>query len=324
MAEKERFLWHLRRIMKKNPLIYKIYHTLNNFLYWKIRVRINTFIYKNFVKFPSDGLNTSEKRAEKIIVSLTSYPARIDSVPYAILSMLRQTIKPDKIILWLGTGKFPDDKLPEIFDRVKASGVDIEFREDLGPHTKYFYAVQEYPDDIVITVDDDHIYDRNLIERLYKSYKNHPGCVQALTVSRITFDSNGNMNKYVDWEHAYAGNPGSSSHEYIAFGIGGVLYPPHSLPPETFNLEAMKRLSPRNDDIWLKFMEIMNGTKVTVAASSTQLAGSYIYGCSAEFALRNTNDRQGKNQIQLDAILNEYPALADIIRKDSGVIKVAQ
>ena len=323
MAEKERFLWHLRRKMKSNPIIYTIYHTLNK-LSGKILVIIKTFIYKKFVKFPSDGLNTSEKRAEKIIVSLTSYPARIDAVPYAILSMLRQTMKPDKIILWLGTGRFPDDKLPEIFDRVKASGVDIEFREDLGPHTKYFYAVQEYPDDIVITVDDDHIYDRNLIERLYTSYKNHPGCVQALTVSRITFDDKGNMNKYVDWEHAYAGKPGSTGHEYIAFGVGGVLYPPHSLPPETFNLETMKRLSPRNDDIWLKFMEIMNGTKVTAVASSPKMAGIYIHGCSGESALSKYNDNSSGNQAQINAILEEYPALTDIIRKDSGVIKVAQ
>lgn len=309
--------------MKNNAVIYKIFHSVNRYG-WYIFTVIKTFIYKRFIKFPSDGLNTSEKRERKIIVSLTSYPARINAVPYAILSMLRQTMKPDKIILWLGTGKFPDDKLPAIFDKVKASGVEIKFREDLKPHTKYFYAVQEYPDDIVITVDDDHIYDRNLIERLYTSYMKNPGCVQALTVARITFDEAGNMCKYVDWEHAYAGSPGSSSHQYMAFGVGGVLYPPHSLPQETFNLETMKRLSPRNDDIWLKFMEVMNGTRVTAAASNPRIAGIYTYGCSGEFALSNTNDAQGENQVQVNAIISEYPALVDAIRKDTGVIKSEQ
>ena len=323
MTEKERFMWKLRRVMRNNALIYKLYHNINSYM-WRAYTVIKTFIYKRLIKFPSDGLNTTEKREHKIIVSLTSYPARINAVPYAILSMLRQTMKPDKIILWLGTGKFPDDRLPEIFERVKASGVDIEFREDLGPHTKYFYAVQEYPDDIVITVDDDHIYDRNLIERLYRSYMKQPGCVHALTVARITFDDGGNMRKYVEWEHPYAGNPGSTSHLYMAFGVGSVLYPPHSLPAETFNLETMKRLCPKADDIWLKFMEIKNGTRVTAVSSSTLMAGIYIHGCSGESALSKYNDNSGGNQAQINAILSEYPALVETIRKDTGVIKDEQ
>ena len=321
MAEKERLLWRIRRKVKTNPLIYKIYHTLNVSLY-SVRMAVKTFVYKRFAKIPSNGLNTSEKRGRKIIVSLTSYPARINDVPYAIISMLRQTMKPDKIILWLGTGKFPDDELPEIFERIKSAGVEIKFREDLGPHTKYFYAMQEYPDDIVITVDDDIIYDRNLIERLYGSYMEHSGSVQSLTTARITFDDDGNMRKYVDWEHAYAGNPGSTGHQYMAYGVGGVLYPPHSLPPEAFNLETMKRLCPKADDIWLKFMEIMNGTRVTTAASRPKIHGTVIYGSSSENALQNYNDGLGGNQIQMNAILEEYPALADTIRKDTGVIKV--
>ena len=37
-------------------------------------------------------------------------------------------------------------------------GLTIRFCEDLKAHKKYYYAFKEYPDDIVITVDDDVIY----------------------------------------------------------------------------------------------------------------------------------------------------------------------
>ena len=66
-------------------------------------------------------------------------------MPYIIASILKQTMKPDKIILWLGREKFPDKKLPKIFDKLKACGVELRFcPEDIEPHTKYFYAMQEY------------------------------------------------------------------------------------------------------------------------------------------------------------------------------------
>lgn len=44
------------------------------------------------------GLNKSP-RAEKIIVSLTSYKPRINDVKYAIYSLLNQSFPPDKLIL---------------------------------------------------------------------------------------------------------------------------------------------------------------------------------------------------------------------------------
>lgn len=51
---------------------------------------------------------------QKIIVSLTSYPARISTVHLTIDTLLSQTRKADKIILWLAPEQFPnkEDDLP--------------------------------------------------------------------------------------------------------------------------------------------------------------------------------------------------------------------
>lgn len=56
---------------------------------------------KSFISESTDTI--SEK---KIVVSLTSFPARIKKVHIVIESLLNQTIKPDKIILWLSKEQF--------------------------------------------------------------------------------------------------------------------------------------------------------------------------------------------------------------------------
>ena len=52
--------------------------------------------------------------------------------------------------------------------------------------------------------------------------------------------------------------------DLLATGVGGVLYPPHILPKETFNLERIFQCSLPADDIWLKFMEVIAGIPVVV------------------------------------------------------------
>ena len=64
------------------------------------------------------GLNT-EHREETYIVSITSFPARINEIWITIETLLRQSFKPDKIILWLGEEQFPDKQLPESLTMLK-------------------------------------------------------------------------------------------------------------------------------------------------------------------------------------------------------------
>ena len=255
-------------------------------------------------RFNRDGLNRTEKRDKKIIVSLTSSPARIKGVPYTIASLLNQTMKPDKIILWLGDDRFPDRKLPKIFDKLKACGVDIEFREDLGPHTKYYYAMKEFPEDIVITFDDDWIYRNDLIEKMYKSYINHPSCVNCMQATKIAFLEDGSIGPDSKWDYRII-SADVESFRYSAIGVWGVLYPPHSVHEEIFNVEAIKKLCPKADDVWLKFMEVMKGFKV-VSVGTESTGKNCIYGSQGKESLWIYNIANGGNDKQLKAVIEAY------------------
>ena len=65
-----------------------------------------------------------------------------------IETILSQSIKPDKVILYLSKVQFPrlEDDLPDSLLHMKASGLDIRFVEgDIRSHKKYYYVMQAYP-----------------------------------------------------------------------------------------------------------------------------------------------------------------------------------
>ena len=193
-------------------------------------------------------------------------------------------------------------------------------------HTKkYFYAVKEYPDDIIITFDDDFIYRDFIVATLYKSYIAHPDCVSAMRVHKMVFTQDGSPIPYNSWESECRNAEGIESHLWFATGVGGVLYPPHCLSGEVFNLEALRKLSFMNDDVWLKFMEVMKGTKVVPAYETGKVQGRQIYG-SQDFALWKTNVTGGENDVQIQAVLEHYSGwrdekgrtLLEVIREDQA------
>ena len=322
-TEHRTFFARLKTKLKEYKFIYyPVHYTLVMFRSFKSFMRWQ--LYKYTLTFNRSGLNTTEQRPRKIIASLTSYPARIDIVHYTIASLLKQTMKPDKIILWLAESQFPDKKLPKIFKKLQACGVEIKFcPENIGSHTKYYYTVKEYPEDIVITFDDDIVYRKHVIETLYRSYLDHPECVSSMRVHKITFRPDGSISPYTDWKLEYSGVLWEGSHIWLATGVGGRLYPPHCLPTETFNKEALKNLCLRADDVWLKFMEVMNGTKVVPAYHTSSIQGFEIPD-SQESALWKSNLSSGGNDTQIHAMLEAYSdwrdpsgrTLLDVIRDD--------
>lgn len=203
------------------------------------------------------------KRDHHIVVSLTSFPARFGTLHYALKSILSQTMKPDLIFLCLSREEVKDEsELPSSVLELKKYGIKFFFADDnLKPHNKYFYAMKYYPDSLLITVDDDNIYDKNLVSDLYNSYLRHPSAVSSRRVHKIVKNKENNLLPYCKWRYEYKKET-KPSFELLATGVGGVLYPPGLLPQETFNISKIKELCLNADDIWLKFMELKNNIPV--------------------------------------------------------------
>ena len=215
-------------------------------------------LYSKILKQLPERHGTKEK--SNVIISLTSYPDRFNQIYLCLKSLMYQTVKPQKIILWLGSDSKNFPITPEM-EKLKKYGLEIVYRdENLKPHNKYYYAFKEFPESIVITADDDLIYSPFTVSSLLKGHKKYPDAVCARRVHSIRFEE-GKIAKYNSWDNECKTKK-DPSFKLVATGCGGVLYPPHSVNERVLDKKAIFENALNQDDLWLKFMETIQGTKV--------------------------------------------------------------
>lgn len=254
---------------------------------------INKIDNKSILKeeIPENPLNTKD-RAEKVIVSLTSYPVRIPFVHIAIKSLMLQSYKPDRIILWLAEEQFPDKILPKDLTELQKYGLEIIWMHDLYGHKKYFYPVKNQKEnEVVITFDDDIIYSKKAIERLMKTHQQHPNC---LVVERGQSFDESNMFNPGKWLTISDVGVKTPSYSINPSPGGGCLIPYKAFHEDACNEEKIRELAYKNDDIWYMFMCVNNGTKIVKTRKYhrifTAIAGSQIEQMAIENVVNNYNE----------------------------------
>ncbi len=247
----------------------------------------------------------------EIIISLTSYPARIKTVNQAIESLLNQTMKADKVILWLAPEQFPNKEkdLPEQLLALCDKGLTIDWYHDIKSYKKLIPTLKKYPEAIIVTADDDLLYDKNWLERLYISYCKKNNVIWAHRIHKIT------MNKfqilpYKKWNFSI--NTNNAQYGNFCTTGGGVLYPPYCLYKDVLDEDKFMSLSPNADDIWFWAMLVLNRQRIVSVPNSTGKI-ECIEG-TQNVALWHNNLENNENDIQLKNILKEYPQILKRLR----------
>lgn len=270
----------------------------------RIREKLNQQAWKEYYSMNDCYALNREDRDKKIIISLTSIPSRVDKVVLVITRMMNQTVVPDKIILCLDETKREKIEFSNELRFLIEVGLEIKWVEDIGPHTKYLYATQQYHNDIVITVDDDIIYSHKLVETLLKSYEKYPKAISANIVTRFK-TKKGVVQSSSEWLQQFKYGVGDKYS--IAYGVGGVLYPPNILPKETFDTERIKKVSKFQDDLWLKAIEWRYNIDVVKANGGDKLFGYFVtVSDSQDVSLRKTNDFEDRNVIYMNRLIEEF------------------
>lgn len=245
---------------------------------------------------------------KNVIVSLTTHGRRIHQVYLTLESLMQQTLKPNKIVLWLGKDEFSDNNIPIKLKRLRSRGLEIGYVEDVGPYTKIIPALQKYPEEIIVTVDDDVLYHDELIEHLVNGYKQNPRVIHFCRGHRIKLDKDGQPLAYKDWLQQIE----DMNVDRLNFptGIGGVLYPPHALHEDATRADLFMKLCPTADDIWLKVMALLNGSESCKVYTTNKSGCDYCYidynNPEDEVALCRINIGLGKNDEQIKALLAHY------------------
>ena len=259
------------------------------------------------VKFPPPPKLLPER---KIIASLTSWMKRIGTVHLAIQTILNQTRRPDLTVLYLATEEFPrrENDLPRELLALCSDRFEIRWTKNIRSYKKLIPALKDFPDDIIITFDDDLFYHPEIIERLLAGYRKYPALINCHRINNIFIDEAGN--------HDFAAN------HFIPYdkptylnkltGVCGVLYPPHCLHEDVLDEDKFMTLAPTNDDIWFWLMGVLNGRRVNVVENNINEL-NYISD-TQDVSLWHKNNLGDRLLFKdLEKIFNAYPVLQEIL-----------
>jgi hypothetical protein len=195
-----------------------------------------------------------------LVVSLTSYPPRFPTLHLTIKSLLDQTVRPDRIVLWIASEDW--DALPGSVTALQGERFTVRTYDDMRSFKKIVPALIHYPDAFILIADDDVFYPPSWIGGLVDA---HDPCHPAILYyrgHRIVYGADGALAPYRRWQREVNDNECLlPSTDVMPTGVGGVLYPPGSLPAATVDVPLFKQLSPTCDDSWLYFMWRGNGWK---------------------------------------------------------------
>lgn len=294
--------WYSSVKEKKPTLVRLRYYSMKRL---GIRILANVWIPLYFKFSPKKKLNNSRKEGAdtpRVIVSLTTFPARIQKIWIVIESILHQQYAPAKIILWLSIEQFPSvADLPASLLKLQARGLEICLVDgDLKSHKKYYYFLQEYPQDFLVTIDDDIIYPETLIGDLMAYHKKYPDAICCHRARQMVRNKKG-IAPYTEWpELRLEKGPGV---DVFQTSGGGTLYPPGSLHPEVLNKNVFTKYCFFADDIWLNCMSQMNNTLVVKTGYYSDCI-PVIFWKTAHLSTINV-DNKG-NDLQLSAVRNYY------------------
>ncbi|UCC24848.1 MAG: glycosyltransferase [Gemmatimonadales bacterium] len=235
----------------------------------------------------------------RVVVSMTSVRSRFPYVHLAVRSLLDQSVRPERIVLWLGDSL--REHVPGALEALLGERFEIRHRLDTGPHMKLVYALQEFPEHTVVTADDDHLYARSWLERLWKSHEAHPDEVIGHECRRISYGTAGNVLPYIRWASERAGESHAAT---VALGYAGVLYPPGVLFRDVTDQSLYRDLAPQADDLWFKAMSSLFGTR-TRRSGDPPRKPVPIRGSQAE-ALGRANITEDRNREQWERISRHY------------------
>lgn len=252
-----------------------------------------------------------------IIVSLTSFPAAIDYAILAVKSILQGKVLPDKLVLYLTFDQFKDRDIPEELRALERESDIFEIRDypnEIRSYRKLFPALKDFPDDVIVTIDDDVHYDKDMLKDMLEMHRRFPTSVIANRAKVADISSPYRKWKKLRW-YDFITDKYKIDPRIIQTGVGGVLYPPHSLNKEMLDEDLFMRLAPTTDDIWFWAAAISNGRTVIPMPFGKHNKPKDV-GKPRALSLKTVNFKDGasRNDEALMAVLESYPEIKTTLK----------
>ena len=232
-----------------------------------------------------------------LYISLTSIFKNQHILLQTLQSIMKQTRLPDKIFLYLSEESyilddgFKDKKITNQY-LVKFindnSIIDIKWVKNTGPYRKLLPLLKDKWDEdcIIITIDDDTIYETHLIEHLVNDFYKEE-CVIGYRGYTPLFD------KFENFDYTKNGKLKHLSLYNFTTGKGGILYKPqffHKTKNLIFDEKIYLDTCPTGDDIWFYIVRILNEIPCYVGNKKWQLKDIGSMGLYVHFNSKNNKN----------------------------------
>ena len=251
-------------------------------------------------RLKSARLHSDNRPASEVIVSLTSIPSRLRLLDLTIRSLMIQSVRPAKILLWLHEDL--QGKEPKALSALVGEIFSIHYSDLTCSHRKLIHTLELYPDAVIVTCDDDQLYPNDWLERLVEDHKRFPGEIIANECKLIACSEDGETLPYKQWSGKI--DAGFSDASLMPVGYGGVLYPPDSLLPEVTDPDLFLKLAPKADDLWFKAMSFLKGTTCRKASNPSAMPLPVIG--TRQTTLAQSNVKLDQNREQWDALRHYF------------------
>lgn len=247
----------------------------------------------------------------QIIVSLTTYGVRLSQVYLSIESIMQQTKRANRIVLWLAKD-LEHTVLPQTLINQMSRGLEIYYCDDIRSYKKLIPSLKKFPNDAIITIDDDVIYHVLTLESLINSYLEDSNYIYSNRIHRVVLDKNG-LKPYTAWDMMIACKDVSTLN--FPTGVGGILYPPHVFNDEVFNEDVFMRECMLADDVWFYAMTLYNNKRSCRSkAMMVETDGGFLENTKAQQeTLSSKNVAGGLNDKQLKAVFDRYDLYKELI-----------
>ena len=283
----------IRTFVLKTPLLRELF-----FFFGRRKTPLKK-IDKGIEQLFAGKIRLDENTAKNVIVSLTSYGARLTELKYTLYSLITQTVHPEKIIVNIA---FDDEPriTPEL-RQFEKYGVEFYLTEDLRSYKKLVPTAIRFPEKAIVTCDDDIFFQKNWLQILLSESESYPGEI----ISHLTY-KNERIKCYLELENDVP-RPKLSA---IVLGGGGCLYPPTPFHKDLCNKEHFMNLAPTADDFWFSLMALLKGTKIR-SPKKAILHIRYVnpyreYGIVYADTLTTVNCDGGQNNAALRALMKHY------------------
>ncbi len=258
-------------------------------------------------------MNCNKQR--QVVVSMTSFPAAIPYAVKAIRSILNGSVLPDKMILYLTLSQFEDNKIPEALRQLSEDNPLFEVRNydrDIRSYRKLIPALADFPDAVIVTVDDDVAYHRHMLRDLLNLHSQIPDAVLAHRAKRIKLGKPYRRWKKYRW-YDFIFKRIHKSFLTLQTGVGGILYPPHCLRQEMLDVNLFTKLAPTTDDIWFWAAGVANGVCVIPVPFGRNKPRSLKKPKALSLKTVNFKGGTDRNLSAFNAIMEHYPEIKQLL-----------